>query len=73
MRARAEAITDHPLVSADCRFDQGPPIVAAVLLPSHTATLSDLLQMLITLRGRGVLGLARPAVPRGGTITAASG
>jgi hypothetical protein len=59
MRTRAEGITDHPLVPADRPFRQGAPIVAAVLLPAHTAALGDLLQMPITLRRRGVRGLAR--------------
>ncbi len=59
MRARAEGITDHPLVPADRPFRQGAPIVAAVLLPAHTAALRDLLQMPITLRRRGVRGVAR--------------
>src|SRR5689334_8385040 len=57
--ASARNPADYPFVPADRCFDQGAPIVAAVLLPTHAAVLRDLLKMPITLRRRDVRGLAR--------------
>ena len=49
-RPRPESIADHPLVPADRRFDQSPPIVTTRLLPAHAAALRNLLKMPIPLR-----------------------
>ena len=73
LRARAESISDHPLVSANRRFDQGAPIVPAPLLPAHAAVISDLLKMPISLRRAVFAVLLGTAVERGGPMTAASG
>src|SRR4051794_17765244 len=50
MRPRAESIADHSFIAPDRRLDQGALIISASLLRTHTAALSDLLKMPITLR-----------------------
>ena len=57
--ARTERIADHPFVARDRRLRLGPGVVAGSLLPAHTATFGDQLQMPVALGGLGRGGLTR--------------
>jgi len=45
---------DHPLVSTDVGFHQRAVVIAGRFLPTHATALGNELQMLVTLRRRGV-------------------
>src|SRR3954447_5019920 len=59
IRVRTERIADHPFVARDRRLRLGPGVVAGSLLPAHTATFGDQLQMPVALGGLGRGGLTR--------------
>ncbi|WP_216851153.1 hypothetical protein [Acidisphaera sp. L21] len=46
--AESQLIPDHPFEAADVGFDQGSPIVARGLLPSHSAAFGDDLQVTVS-------------------------
>src|SRR3954447_12945943 len=45
VRARAQAIADHPLEAADRRLSQHSAVVAGGFLPAHAPALTDPLQV----------------------------
>ena len=59
IRARPQCVTDDPLVSTDIGLHQRTLVIAGRLLPTHAAALGNELQMLVTLRRRGLGRLAQ--------------
>jgi hypothetical protein len=56
---KAQAITDHLLITSDGGLNPAACVVARHLLPAHAALLGDTLQMAVALCGRGLGRLAQ--------------